>query len=323
MAAKILVVFGEIEGGICKQAEKVLKDKGYSVEAFYTDVSISEKELLTQVPDLEAMIVSLEEVNEKVLEKAKKLKVVCKFGVGVDNIDIKAATKRHIVVTNIPGANAESVADLAFGFITGLAREIIQSDRLTKGSEWKVTLTHEVYEKVLGIIGLGQIGKAVARRASGFNMKILAYDIQRDQEFSRKHEVSYVSLEELLKKSDFVTIHTPLTPQTKGMIAKKQLEMMKNSAYIINTARGGIIDEEALYQLLLEGKIQGAALDAYSAEPYEGALLKLDNVICTAHIGGTTYEAINRMWPIAVDNVVKVLDGQRPSYVVNPEVYSG
>lgn len=321
MSYRVLLVFPELVKEICKGAEVMLRDKGYSVTAFYRDYALPKDQLLDEIKDADAMIVSLETIDPDVLQAAKKLKTVCKFGVGLDNINVKAATENNVVVTNIPGANAHSVADIVFGYMLALAREIEEANKLTKQKKWTVTLTNEIYEKTIGIIGLGNIGKAVAKRASGFDMKILAHTRTPDKEFGEKYGITFTSKEEVIKNSDFLSISVPLTEETKGMIGIEELNLMKESAYLINTARGGVVDEEALYKILSEGKIKGAAVDVFEDEPYYGPLLELDNIIVSAHIAGTTYEAIGRMWPAAVNNVIQILEGGVPVNVVNPEVF--
>jgi D-3-phosphoglycerate dehydrogenase len=261
-----------------------LKERGCDVELFSRD----KKESLSKyLKDVDAIIVGLEKISRDIIASAPRLKVLAKHGAGVDNIDIPAASERGIAVVTAKGANSDAVADLVIGLILSLARKIPYADKSIRGKKWERIVGIQVNNKVLGIIGLGNIGKKVASRSKGFDMQILAYDALRDNEFARRVGIKYVNRDTVLSKADFVTIHLPLNEETRGMIAKPELGMMKPTAYLINTARGGIIDEESLYQCLKEGKIAGAALDVFMEEPpWKSPLLELDNVITTPHMAG-------------------------------------
>ncbi|MDK2806087.1 MAG: hypothetical protein PWQ94_1251 [Thermoanaerobacterium sp.] len=296
----------------------ILKENDCEVVKIPVDRPLSADELIPLVKDADALIVGNDKVTEDVINAGTKLKIISRYGVGYDNIDLDAAKRKGVVVTNTPNTNDNSVADLTIGLMLVLARNILAVDRIVKGGEWKRIMGTEIYGKTLGIIGLGRIGKGVAKRAKGFSMKILCYDVYPDQEFAEEYNITYCSLEELLKNSDIVSIHVPLMPATKGLIGEKELNMMKPTAFLINAARGGIVDERALYNALSNKIIAGAALDATEKEPPVGSpLLKLDNVIITSHIGGYTAEAVNNMGIVAANNVVLTLNNKQGAYIVN------
>jgi len=300
-----------------------LKQHGCEWELFPQGRKISEAELIERGKTLDALIVGMEEkITKAVLEAATKLKIVTKHGAGVDNIDIPAATERKIPVVSAPGANSDAVADLAIGLFISMARRIPLADRSVKQGKWPRMAGVQINGKVLGIIGLGQVGKKVAKRATGFDMKIFAYDVVKDEAYARKWGITYLSLEEVLGQADFLSIHIPLLPSTRGLIGDKQLRLMKKDAFLVNLSRGHIVDEQALYQALTEERLRGAALDVFSSEPPgDSPLLKLDHFISTPHMGGYTYEALRETGMICVRAIVDVLEGRRPETVINPEIY--
>jgi D-3-phosphoglycerate dehydrogenase len=276
-------------------------------------------ELFSELEDADAAIVGYTEINQSLLEHSPNLKIVCKHGVGVDNIDLEATRRKSVWATNVPDGNKMAVADYAFGLLFSLARNIPQANALTKGGEWPRMIGTEVYGKTLGVIGLGRIGKEVVRRAKGFDMIILAFEPYPDVAFAEENGVIFTELPELLKQSDFVTLHMPLNEQTTNLIGAEQLNIMKETAYLINVSRGGMIDEDALYAGLTEKKIAGAAIDVFLKEPVTNhPLFTLPNFIATSHIAGYTYEAINNVGMTCVKNIVNVLvKGERPLHVVN------
>jgi D-3-phosphoglycerate dehydrogenase len=214
-----------------------------------------------------------------------------------------------IFVINTPDVNTQAVADLTFGLILSVSRKIPQSHQSTKEGRWERFIGREVYGKRLGIIGLGRIGKAVAKRAKGFEMEIIAYDVQRDESFAETLGIKFFSLDDLLREADFITVHCELNPQTKGLIGPRELGLMKDTAYLINTARGELVDERALYEALKEGKIAGAGLDVYEQEPpFESPLLSLENVVTTGHIAAYTDETIKEMALASVKNLLSALE---------------
>ncbi len=305
-------------------AKEALSRMGCLVEVVSRDVRFTEQSLMNALGDVDAIIVGSDPLSGKVIGAAPHLKVVSKHGTGVDNIDIAACSARGIVVTNVPGVNNESVADLTMGFIICLARSIIQADVSVRSGGWKRFIGIELSGKVLGLIGFGAIGRAVARRALAFGMKVKCYDPLLKNDDAHGVGVTPTTLEDVLQTADFVSLHVPLNDTTRGMLDGKRLCLMKPSAFLINTSRGEVLDEHALYEQLATGRLAGAALDVFTHEPPSGSpLLKLSNVICTPHYAAYTNEALSRMDKISVENVCAAIRGGKPEYVVNPEVYGG
>ncbi|OGD14084.1 hydroxyacid dehydrogenase [Candidatus Atribacteria bacterium RBG_19FT_COMBO_35_14] len=299
---------------------KMLTERGYEIKRNNTGRPYKKEEMLKLIKDVDGIIIGIDELSAEIIEKANALKVISKYGIGLDNIDINMATNKKIVITNTPTANVDAVADLTFGFILSLARRIPEADRKTKSGKWEKITGKSVWEKTLGIIGLGKIGRQVVKRAQGFKMNILVYDLVKDEKFAQSYNIKYVNLEELLQRSDYITIHIPLNDATRGMISYEELEKIKESAFLINTSRGGIVDEEALYNALRNNKLRGAALDVYSNEPpVESSLKELDNVILTPHIAAYTEEAIDNMSIQAAQNLIDVLEGRKPKNGVQKE----
>jgi D-3-phosphoglycerate dehydrogenase len=276
---------------ISKSGVEMLKAQGYKVDV---RTGLKEDELVKIVKDYEVLLVrSATKVTRKMIESSK-LKVIGRAGIGVDNIDVEAATGRGVLVMNAPSGNVISTAELTVGLIFALARRIPQADASMKKGEWKrkEMKGSQVSGKILGIVGLGRVGAEVAKKASSLGMKVIAYDPLVSPEVGVRLHVRLVTLDRLLEESDFVTIHTPLTPQTKDMIGKNELVKMKKSAMMINCARGGVVNEDALFEALSENRIAAAALDVFSEEPPKGSkLLTLQNIVLTPHLGATTNEA--------------------------------
>jgi len=264
---------------------------------------LKEDELCQTIPPFDAIVVrSATKVTKKVIESAQNLKIIVRAGIGLDNIDVKSAEEKGIKVANTPTATSISVAELTLGLMLSLARRIPYADRSMKEHRWeKKTLEGtELYGKTLGIIGYGRIGREVAKRAKAFGMNIIAYDVIKISD----PDVKQVEKEELLKNADYITIHVPLTEQTKGMIGEKEFEIMKNGVFIVNIARGGVVDEKALLKALNSGKVRGAGLDVFEKEPPEDfTLIDHPNVVCTPHIGAAAEEGQER----AGFEVVKIL----------------
>lgn len=261
--------------------------------------------------EADALIAGLEYIGEELMDAAPKLKVISRYGVGYENVDRQAALTRGIQVTITPGANGDSVADLAVALMLDVARNVTVMDQEMKRKNQIRPQGLELYGKTLGVIGAGRIGRGVAERCRGFNMKILACDIYRNEEFIKKTGAEYVSMETLLREADFITIHSPLNEETRNMISKEQFGMMKRDAVLVNTARGGIVDEEALYEALSSGRIRGAALDATVNEPpYNSPLMQCSNCILTPHAGAATREASSKMSIMAAENAVTILQGK-------------
>jgi D-3-phosphoglycerate dehydrogenase len=303
---------------ISDKAIKMLTERGYEIQRNNTDRPYQKEEMLNLIKDIDGIIIGIDELSAEIIEKANKLKVISKYGTGLDNIDINMATNKKIIVTNTPTANVDAVADLAFGLILTLARRIPEADQKTKSGKWEKIIGKSVWKKTLGVIGLGKIGKQVVKRARGFKMNILGFDLIKDKKFAQRYGIKYISLEKLLQKSDYITIHLPLNDATYHLISYKELEKIKKDAFLINTSRGGIVDEQALYQALRNNQLKGAALDVYHNEPpVESPLKELDNVIMTPHIGAYTEEAIENMGMQAAQNLIDVLEGRKPKNRVN------
>jgi D-3-phosphoglycerate dehydrogenase len=305
---------------IAEEAIEMLRSK-YEVTAKFHD----EDELLDVISDYDALIVrGKTKVPEKVIEKGEKLKVIGRAGIGVDNIDVGFATEKKIPVVNAPRSSTISVAELAIAHMLSLARHLTFSDKSMKAGLWekKKLMGVELSGKTLGLVGCGRIGAEVAARAVAFGMEVYAYDPYLSEEVQAKIPCTFTSLEDLLGRSDFISIHSLLTDETRGMIGKEQFEMMKDGAYVINCARGPIIDEKALLEALEKGKIGGAALDVFEKEPPEGSpLLIAPNVAFTPHLGASTTEAQVKAGTTTAEQVDKVLSGEKPDFVVNWEIY--
>ena len=292
-------------------------------EHFTVDVStgLSEDELVEKIKDYDALLIrSGTQVTKKVIAAADKLKIIGRAGVGVDNIDIDAATQKGIIVVNAPEGNMLSAAEHTIGMMMGLARNIPQANASLKSRKWerKNFMGVEVNGKTLGVIGLGRIGAAVAKRAQGLDMNILAYDPFITEERALELGVKLASVREIAEKSDFITVHTPLTKDTRNIIDADEFAVMKDGVRLINCARGGIINEEALADALESGKVAGAALDVFVSEPpFDSRLLEFDNVIVTPHLGASTEEAQVNVAVAVADEIVAVLQGGSAKNAIN------
>ena len=301
-----------------EDAIKILEEVG-EVEIA---TGLTKEELLEKIKDADVLVVrSGTKVTRDVIEKAEKLKVIGRAGVGVDNIDVDAATEKGIIVVNAPDASSISVAELTMGLMLAAPRNIPQATASLKRGEWdrKKFKGIELYGKTLGVVGLGRIGQQVVKRAKAFGMNIIGYDPYIPKEVAESMGVELVDdINELCKRADFITLHVPLTPKTRHMIGKEQIALMKKNAIIVNCARGGLIDEEALYEALKDKKIRSAALDVFEQEPpKDNPLLELDNVIGTPHQGASTVEAQKSAGTIVAEQVVKILKGEPAENVVN------
>ncbi|MCE4622146.1 MAG: NAD(P)-binding domain-containing protein [Desulfurococcales archaeon] len=290
--------------------------------------------LLSKAKEYDALVTLLtDKIDCNLLKESQpKLRIVAQYAVGFDNIDLECATKYGVYVTNTPGVLTEAVADFTWGLILAITRRIVEADAFVRSGEWysKKTGWHplmmlgfEVNGKTLGIIGMGRIGRAVAERAKGFKMKILYYDAYRlPPEMEEKLGAEYVPLETLLKESDIVSIHVPLTKETYHLISEKELMMMKPTAYLINTARGKVVDTEALVKALKEKWIAGAALDVFEEEPLppDHPLTKLDNVVLAPHAASATTETRTKMAMLVAENLIAFLKGEVPPTLVNKDV---
>lgn len=306
-----------------------LKEAGEVVVSPH-DRLITREELLASVSGIDALLCFLtDKIDGQVLDAAgSTLKIVSNYAVGFDNVDVSAATQKGIVVTNTPSDEiSEAVAEFTWALILSLSRRIVEGDEFGRkgayrGWEPDLFLGRDIYGKTLGIVGLGRIGTMVARRAKGFNMKLLYNKRERDEKAEQELGVQFVSLDELLSQSDIITLHVPLTEETRHMISSAEFSKMKPTAYLINTARGGVVDESALVAALKQGKIAGAALDVHENEPeMNPELLLMENVILTPHIASATVEVREKMTSQAVEAIIKTLAGQKPENLVNQEVW--
>ncbi|MBM7866341.1 D-glycerate dehydrogenase [Heliobacterium gestii] len=287
-------------------------------------------ELLRMVGDADALLSMLTDpIDEDVIAAGKNLRVIANYAVGFDNIDVAAATRHGIAVTNTPDVLTEATADLAFTLLMAAARNLIAADRFTRDGFWiawhpQLLLGQDVFGATLGIVGLGRIGEAVARRARGFNMRVLYTARRRNLQAEAELGLQFCSLEELLRQSDYVSLHMPLTAETRHLIGAEELAMMKPTAILINTARGGVVDQAALTEALQQGTIGGAGLDVFAVEPVnpEEPLLELPNVVVAPHIGSATVETRTRMGLMAVENIQAVFEGRRPPNLVNGELFA-
>lgn len=269
-------------------------------------------------------------VDAALLDSAPDLLVVSNMATGFDNVDVPAASERLVLVTRTPGVLAETTADFTFALILAAARRVVEGDRFTREGRWKtwgpeVLLGQDIYGATLGIVGMGGIGSEVARRAKGFGMRIIYNSRTRKPEVEEETGAEFGSLDEVLRESDFLTIHAPLTPETKHLINADSLRTMKRTAILANTSRGGLVDQWALYEALRDGVIAGAALDVTDPEPMasDDPLLTLDNVIVTPHIASASVATRSRMAMLAAENMVRALNGEVPENTVNPEIAVG
>jgi D-3-phosphoglycerate dehydrogenase len=295
-----------------EKALSLLKKENYEVVCNPFDKPLKENELIELVNGVDAIIAGVDEITERVIEKASPtLKIIARHGVGVNNVNLSAAKKYGIVVTNTPRANSIAVAELTIALMLALVRHLTVVNAKVRENNWQRIMGIELNDKTLGIIGLGNIGCEVVKRLSAFNMRILAYDKYEKSEMREKYKVTYVALDKLLEESDVVSLHLNVTDETKGMINKKKLAKMKTNAILINTARGELIVERDLYDALKNNRIAAAALDAFENEPlYDSPFFELENVILTSHIGAYTVESIDRMATMAALEVISVLDGK-------------
>ncbi len=294
-----------------------LKGLGAEVVLNPLERAPTEADMVALIKDVDVLISGTEPVNARVFEAANKLKGIAKHGVGYENIDLAAAKNRNIPVAIAGGTITNSVADMTMALLLGLARKIPLGDRAVKEGRWPRAVGVELKGKQLGIVGLGQIGKAVCRRAKGFEMDVIACDTYHDSDFAAQWQVQYVELDILLKTADFVSLHAPGGADTRRLIDSNRLALMKPTAYLINTARGELVDEGALFEALKHGRLAGAALDVFEVEP-PGAnpLFGLDNFIAAPHSAGQTNEGLYAMGQITCDNAMKMLKGQEPLFRV-------
>lgn len=318
LVSKRVLITARSFSSTSNEPRKLLEDSGFELIWGGSGEPLSEEEMVERIQGIDAVIVGSDKMTANVIAAADRLKVISKHGVGIDNIDLKAATKRGIAVTIAPGSNNEAVAELTIGLLFAAVRKIPLADRIVRSGRWDRLVGYDIWGKNLGIIGMRSIGVEVAKRAKGLGMEIYYTDPQRNEIAENMYHCKRVDLKVLLGLCDFVSIHCPLTPSTRGLIGREELRLMKKEAFLINTARGGVVDEEALYEALQEGIIAGAALDVFNVEPPRGSrLLELDNVVVSPHMGSYTCESITKMSLLAAQNVRDILLGGNSDYQVN------
>ncbi len=327
MAHKVLVLSRKFREGNREFLDEFLARRGCELIDRDMHYPIDQAQLCELAADADAIITGLEWISPRVMEAAPNLKVVSAGGVGYDHIDVEEATRRDIAVAICAGCNNHSVSELAFAMMVNLARNVLVVDRSIRDGEWfpydriPLEANCELWGKTLGIVGLGRVGKSTALLGKAFGMRVLAADIVWDLTFANEHGISYMSFDEVVRQSDFISLHCPLDEQTRDLIDERAIELMKPSAFLINTARGPIVKESALVEALLAGRIAGAGLDVFQFEPHpDNPYTEFPNVVLTPHIGGTTREAFDRALYLALVNVTNVLNGDPPHCQVNPEV---
>lgn len=305
----------------------MLREK-FEVEVNPHDRVLTKKEILLGVTDADALVCLLTDTIDKdIINAGINLRIISNYAVGINNIDTQYATEKGIIVANTPGVLSETTADLAFTLLVATARRIPEGDKFMREGKFKgwapeLMLGTDINKKTLGIVGLGRIGMLVAKRAMGFDMKVIYYSSSRKEEAERELGLRYTGLDDLLRESDFVSLHVPLTTETKGLIGKRELDLMKSSAYLINTSRGEVVDEPALIEALKNKRIRGAGLDVFWGEPtnVNPELYELDNAVLIPHIGSASFETRSKMAEMAASAVIDVMEGKKPQNVVNPEV---
>lgn len=304
-----------------ENAEARTRIEEFADEVLYNETGkpLQGNELIKMLQGVDGVIAGVDYITSEVIEAApESLKVISRYGAGVDRVDIGACTRRQIKVTNTPGANAVAVAELAFALMLSVARNIPELHKAVLEGEWPRSEGMELRGKSLGIIGMGAIGKNLAVRAQAFGMRVGAYDPYMDKKFAEVHGITEGTLEEILSASDFISLHVPLNDSTKNIISRERIAHMKKGAAIINTARGGLLDEAAAAEAVRDGRLGGIGLDAFEQEPLTDSPLKgLDRVIMTPHTGAHTVEAVREMGNLAVDNCISVLCGKPCKYILN------
>jgi len=310
------------------QAAHDMLEAHFDCEVWGEDSAVPRALLLEKAAKADALLSLLtDKVDEELLSASPNLKVVANYAVGFDNIDVPACTRHGVMATNTPGVLTETTADLAWTLLMAASRRLTESERFVRDAKWKtwgplLLAGQDIYGAMLGLVGLGRIGSAVARRAQGFNMKVAYYDVVRNPVAEAELGLEFMPLDTLLEAADFVSIHVPLMPQTRNLIGAREFSLMKQTAVLVNTARGGIVDEAALHVALRDGQIFAAGLDVFAQEPtpMDNPLLTLENCICVPHIASASVKTRTRMGTLAVENIVAALSGQRPPTLLNQEV---
>jgi phosphoglycerate dehydrogenase-like enzyme len=301
----------------------VLQNAGFEFVYPKAAVQMTEQDLLERLAGIPAALAGSEPYTRKVFEAFPQLKVVARVGVGYDAVDVKAATDHGVAVTIAPGTNQDAVSEHCFALILGLAKNVIRQHVPIQGGKWPRQANVPLRGKTIGLVGLGRIGRSMTTRALAFGMKVMAYEPFPDMAFIAKHGVRLAPLEDVLRESDYVSLHLPATDGTRALINAARLKLMKPTAFLINTARGAVVDEKALHEALRDGRIAGAGLDVFEEEPPapDNPLLKLDNVVLTAHTAGVDLQSRDDMARKAAECIAAISRGEWPAdCIVNPEV---
>ena len=314
---KILVTPTSLQPG--KGSPALERLQAYSDDLVFNELGrpLAEEELIPLLRDCDGYIAGLDQVSAKVIEACDRLKIISRYGAGVDRVDLEAAKKKGICVSNTPGANAEAVGELTFALLLAVARNIPKLNASTREGGWIRSTGTELFGKTMGVLGLGAIGKVTARCAAGFGMEVIAYDPYINDAYCTEHGIGNVSFEELIARADVIALHLPLMESTHHLIDEAAIGKMKSGVILINASRGGLIDEAAACRALAEGKLGGLGLDAFEVEPPENSpLFAFDNVVVTPHTGAHTNEATANMADMAVDNLIEVLEGRACPHAV-------
>ena len=302
----------------CEVAQNLLRQAGHEVRVNQPAKPYKAEELKELIRGVDALIAGLDEVNQEVIEAgAPTLKIIARNGAGYDKVDLAAAKKYGIAVTTTPAMNSIAVAELAASLMTGLSRQVHRMDATIRNGGWNRVLGHELYGKTIGVLGTGAIGSHLIRICHGFGMNVLAYDLYPKQELVDRYDVKYTNLDEIYRESDYLSLHLPASDETHQMINREAISQMKSSIYLINTARGDLINEEDLYDALKEKRIRGAGLDAFMQEPFtDSRFYTLENVLMTPHSGAYTAESVEQTLVTAAEEVLRVLAGSKPLHPV-------
>jgi D-3-phosphoglycerate dehydrogenase len=320
---KRVVVSSRSYGQLSDVGSKLLEDAGFEVWRIPPEERPLDEAKMVEIvarerPDV--VVSGAEPITRSVLEASPNLSMVMKHGVGVDNIDIQAATARGILVANAPGTNTTAVADMTIAMILALLRGVYDAVQSTKSGGWERFVGHDLGALTVGVIGTGKIGQAVIHRLHGFESDVLAYDIVQDLDLLSHSKVRYVEMGELLHNSDVITLHVPLVPETRAMIGRNELEMMKPTAYLVNLARGELVDEDVLFEFLEHKRIAGAAVDVYAVEPPKSSqLIGLDNVLSTPHIAAYTLESMENMGRMCAQTIIDAMQSVECPNIINPQ----
>lgn len=308
---------------VTREPEQRLVEAGFEIAHNPHGRPMTADEMAPLLEGVDGCAAGVDDFSAPAFARADRLKVVARHGAGLDNVDIEECTRKGIAVANVPGANAEAVADMTLALMLAVARRITEGDRTTKAGGWVNSYGVDLYRSTIGLLGLGRIGRGVARRCTGFDARILAYDPYFDEEFATAHGVERAdSMEEVMREADFVCIHMPANEETRGSINADRIGLMKPTAILVNTARGAIVDEDALADALEHGGIFGVGLDVYAQEPPQNRrLVEHPRTVTMPHVSSNTPNALLAMGNGVVDAIFAALEGRQPEYCANPEVF--